>query len=649
MDAASKALAKGTELDGGSIVVGDKIGQGGFGITYIAYDRQKKRNFVLKEFFPEHMVVRQEDHSLRVAPEMQEKYEKSLRGFIREARVLNELKRHPNIVKVYFFMEENNTAYYGMELLHGKDLRHYAYDVRNKTGKGLSIHQAFNILKPIMNALEYSHASKVLHRDISPDNIFMDEIRDENGKQQIMPKLIDFGAAYVAIEDFTQTFPNVRKNGYSPFEQTMPAEYQGTWCDVYALAATFYALIVGKPPKAAIDRAHSPSKDIESPRELGADISEEVNDVIMRGLEFDYKRRTRTVHDFATELEMALTGRKPVGQQPPPPPPPPPPPVDVNPTPVKNDPPSISQSQPHPPVAGDIPSPPPPQGNSDSGKRFAAYMIDVLVFGLLGVAFQYVLGNVFSYSFTGAEFALLSCLWLFMLMFGCGIVLTALPAQATLGMLPCGLHLIAPGSGEPTTGSCMLFNLVRSVPLVGLLMELIQGGDGRFVIEAVSGVYAGTGEQQRSDRQQGSYAASDVSQASGIADYSHVSGVGGSEISGVHDKDDHGGGQYNQPPVSGPMLVCVGGELRGKSYKLSDGTGAGRRMAPPNITIPREDKVASSEHCVFRFVGNQWYVVDNSTNGTLVNGKRVHKARSEALKPNAKIVIGNQQFVFTKK
>lgn len=622
MDSATMALAQGTELDGGSIVVGEKIGQGGFGITYFAYDKKKKRDIVIKEFFPNTLVTRQvmgkDDVAVHVKPGNQAYFEKARRGFIREAKVLNELKRHPNIVCVYFFLEENNTVYYGMERLRGKDLRKYM------GGRCVSAEQAYNLLLPVMSALEFCHAKGVLHRDISPDNIFMAEVTDAEGKKQIQPKLIDFGAAYVAIEMFTQTYPNVRKTGYSPYEQMMSGDYQGTWSDVYALCATFYTLLMGKPPVSAIDRSNG--LPLVSPLEAGASISPEANAVLMDGLALYPRDRIQTVEEFRLRMGRALG--------------------------------LIAREQPVRRINSEEEKPGlPPQGPSDAGsmpgeperkparasaaRHVAAYAADALVYGAAAALVQFGLENLLGYSFDMAEFVLLAAIWLFMLMFCGGLILTVLPVQATLGMLLTGLRLrCADGGNEAGVGGCVIYNLLRSVPVLGLVAEL-------WLCPRLTGLCAVSA--RKADRSSDYSRSEDAESASnrGSEDRSDASGPDWSESDGR----DGGGSRRVSRMQSEPqaLLRCVEGDLKGKTYALHDGMTAGRGVDSSNIQIPVSDKTVSSRHCVFSSGKAGWILEDCSTNGTSVNGKRINHVSSGVLRDGTRIGIGKQQFIFEKR
>ncbi len=299
-NAGSAILPPGTLLDDGNIVLGECLGKGGFGITYKAFDKTRDAYIVVKEFFPSRMVTRLEDNSVLVPYEKQKMYDEHLRSFCREARVIHALKAHRNIVKVFFTLEENNTAYYGMELLEGMDLTHYL-----KQNKKLSFEEAYDLLLPVMDALRYAHKQNVLHRDISPNNIFMVQ---KEGTDQYTPVLIDFGAAHVARSGFTRTFPRAYNVGYSPYEQVSGnTERQGTWTDVYSMCATLYFAITHTIPPASSLVVLDGTR-IASPREMGASISEAQERVLLRGMSTNTKDRQQNMDQLLDEMQKAING-----------------------------------------------------------------------------------------------------------------------------------------------------------------------------------------------------------------------------------------------------------------------------------------------------------------------------------------------------
>lgn len=288
-------LAPGTRLDGGNIIVGDTLGSGGFGITYIALDRRYGR-IALKEYAPRYMLVGRKGNEMVVHPDKREVYDKCLRNFCRESRLLNQL-RHPNIVHVLFELSENGTAYYGMELLNGETLAHFI-----RTNGPMSAAEVCNLLLPIMDALIYLHRMKTLHRDISPDNIFLRKSADG----RVSPCLIDFGAAFTTLRDFTQTVPNIKKKGYSPFEQNWDRRYQGPFTDVYAFCATLYYAMTQKVPCPVYDRMQDNRDVLMMPSQLNSGIPKAVDQVIVNGMALLPQDRTQDMMQLKSELCRAV-------------------------------------------------------------------------------------------------------------------------------------------------------------------------------------------------------------------------------------------------------------------------------------------------------------------------------------------------------
>lgn len=283
-------LQPGTTL-AGRVTIQDVLGSGGFGITYIAVHKAFGR-VALKEFMPRSMVYGRRNNTVSVMQDKRDLFDTCKRQFMRESRILKTLK-HPNIVHVLDEFEENGTAYYVMELLEGENLDAYI----RKRGAPLDPLEACDLLMPVIEAVEYLHSyeNKVLHRDISPDNILLS--RTATG---IKPYLIDFGAAFTAQADFTQTFPKVKKNGYSPLEQyyNYGKEAQGTWSDVYSMSATFYYAVTNTKPIPASERGVGRNDTMTRPKDINPAVSKELDAVLMHGLALQAKDRIRHMSDL---------------------------------------------------------------------------------------------------------------------------------------------------------------------------------------------------------------------------------------------------------------------------------------------------------------------------------------------------------------
>lgn len=235
-------LAIGTRLNDFEIT--GILGEGGFGIVYLAFDHSLQRTVAIKEYMPGALAGRSADTSVTVRSERHKAtFEAGLKSFINEARLLAQFD-HPSLVKVYRFWEENKTAYMVMRHYDGHTLK----QIVNKRPKLVTEAWLRFIFKQILEALDTLYRSKILHRDISPDNIIV----QKNG----VAVLLDFGSARQIIGDMTQGMTVILKPGYAPIEQyaddvEMP---QGSWTDIYALAAVMYFAIMKSPPPISVGR-----------------------------------------------------------------------------------------------------------------------------------------------------------------------------------------------------------------------------------------------------------------------------------------------------------------------------------------------------------------------------------------------------------
>ena len=235
-------LLMGTEI-ADRYIIGGMLGLGGFGITYRAWDKKLETVVAIKEYFPSGMVNRMPGRTevMLIASKRRGEVQCGKERFLDEARNLARFNTHPNIVNVFDYFEANNTAYIVMEYLDGSTL---GKTVRDQ-GRPLPPEQCCDIARDICEALRALHASNILHRDISPDNIFL----CKNGSV----KLIDFGAARFA-ENQDARLTIVVKPGFAPPEQYERVNRQGPWTDLYALGATLYYMLTGQRPVESTNR-----------------------------------------------------------------------------------------------------------------------------------------------------------------------------------------------------------------------------------------------------------------------------------------------------------------------------------------------------------------------------------------------------------
>ena len=269
------------------------LGQGGFGITYLARDTNLDQLVAIKEYLPVEFAARASDHT--VQPRSQkygEDYEWGRDRFVSEAQTLAQFD-HPNIVRAYSVFEHNNTAYMVMRYEQGENLQSLLE--REQT---LSESALIAIVLPILDGLQAIHAAGFIHRDIKPDNIL---IREDGS-----PVLLDFGSAR-RIVGKTHTLTILMSPGYAPFEQYQAGDEQGPWTDIYSLAATLYHGVTGKPPVDAIARSKGvlgSTKDILVPAsKVGRGrYSPHFLQAIDHGLAFDRKDRPQTLPIWKEEL-----------------------------------------------------------------------------------------------------------------------------------------------------------------------------------------------------------------------------------------------------------------------------------------------------------------------------------------------------------
>lgn len=268
------------------------LGEGGFGITYSGWDVVLNIPVAIKEYYPSGLVTRNATlgKTTQVVPISSAKYGIQFRDGIdrvlEEARRMAKFRSVPGIVGVYDFFEANSTAYIVMEYINGCTL-----DVFYKYNRMDNI-TLFNMLIPVMDAIQFLHNEGIVHRDISPDNIMVDH--DGNFK------LLDFGAARGYSEESLTTMSVILKKSYAPEEQFRSKGIQGPWTDVYALGATIYELITGQAPPMSIERLAE--DEIVDIRELAPSLTKGQSEAIMTALAVRSKDRWQSVDEFKNAL-----------------------------------------------------------------------------------------------------------------------------------------------------------------------------------------------------------------------------------------------------------------------------------------------------------------------------------------------------------
>jgi len=271
-------------------VIESLLGHGGFGITYAAYDRSFGARVAIKEYLPRHLASRGEGQ-VRVsvyAGEARRHFEYGLQKFKEEVQALQQFAQHPNVVSVRDYFEANGTAYMVMEYAEGVTLKEYL----EKKGGRLAFEEARDIMTPVMDALREVHQVGLLHRDVSPDNIYI--------TVAAQVRVIDFGAARYYAGEQSKSLSIILKSGYAPEEQYRSSGKQGPWTDVYAVGATFYKLLTGHPPPDALDRLAQDT--LEPPSRLGVSIPPPAEGALLQALAVNADRRFQSMGEFQQAL-----------------------------------------------------------------------------------------------------------------------------------------------------------------------------------------------------------------------------------------------------------------------------------------------------------------------------------------------------------
>lgn len=278
-------------------VVGSTVGFGGFGITYRAWDRTLDKMVAIKEFYPNGIVNRVpgEKEVIIYSGNRANEFQNGKVRFLAEARNMAMFNTHPNIVNVYEFFEENHTAYIAMEFLEGKSYKQYIAEHGGRVDSQVAV----SVVLSVLDALKELHKVKIIHRDISPDNIFL--IPVEAGSENYKVKLIDFGAARFSSGEEEKTLSIILKPGYAPPEQYRTKSKQGPWTDLYAVGAVLYRSLTGRMPEESVNRMVE--DHLPQPMELNPEIPQYLNDSIMRAMALNQELRFQNVDQFREAIQ----------------------------------------------------------------------------------------------------------------------------------------------------------------------------------------------------------------------------------------------------------------------------------------------------------------------------------------------------------
>lgn len=283
-------LPPGTILNG-KYLVGKVLGQGGFGITYLGWDLNLDVKLAIKEYYPNGYVIREATCGPTVSVmtgSRAEFFQKGLAKFVDEAKRLGKFWGLPGIVAVKDYFQANHTAYIVMEYAEGETLK----EVLAKNNGRLQPEVIFGMLQPLFESLDTVHKAGIIHRDISPDNIMV----DERGHV----KLLDFGAAREFLAQDEKSLSIMLKPGYAPEEQYRSRGHQGPWTDVYSLCATIYRALTGTTPLESLDRMETDS--LQPPSAFGVIMPTWQEAALMKGLSIYGNDRYPTMKELETAL-----------------------------------------------------------------------------------------------------------------------------------------------------------------------------------------------------------------------------------------------------------------------------------------------------------------------------------------------------------
>ena len=600
------ALPPGSVLHG-KYLIGAVLGHGGFGITYIGYDLKDNRRVAIKEYLPDGLANRYPGTTAVSAYHTGQEFYYGLNKFVDEARTVYKYRGRSNIITVYELFEENNTAYYVMEYLDGCDLKRY---LQAHSGT-LPFDEALRMLLPVFGALEEIHKDGLIHRDISPDNIYV------CSNQQV--KLLDFGAARVALMDRSKSLSIILKHGYAPEEQYRSKGQQGPWTDVYALGATLYRCVTGKLPPEATERLVN--DQLVPPARLVPGIRPAASDAIVRALAVKAGNRFQTVSEF----KAALTGAAA-----PPYTPPVHPPVPAHPvTPAV-------QAAPLPPATPVIPVPavpgnPAPNINRRQeqpmstqafGKRILAYLIDAL---LLSAA-TYLVSALISMSLAGYV------VLVYVISVVYGTLMENSAKRATLGKRALGLCVGDRYGSRLSNDKIMIRNLIKYAPTLCIFFA------NYVVIGVVALVLYGyalidQARQTLYDKIAGSYVvALEAAHAGAPAARPAPSPYSPSAAPSAS--------------INGASLQCVSGHFYGSQFPVKDTVVIGRNPKACSVVLPSDTAGVSGVHCELRLdrsAGGVYLTDKNSTYGTFRNGARLPAGQPVLLRNGDSFTIGDSQ------
>ena len=278
-------LPPGTILNDKYLIKSKLVPKSNLSIVYLAVDYITKEKLVIKEFFPQKLVLRDLDGRKVVPKSSRNKaLAKEVDFFLREGEIMKQFD-HFGIGQCYDYFRDNNTGYIVFKYYQGPNLKDYI------TNNHLSFKKFLEeIFYPLLDIVAVVHKKGYIHRDLKPSNIIYNS----------HPILIDFGSVVEYKKEENKR--KVLTPGYAPLEFHSEETKQNPSSDIYSLAAILYYYLTFQKPVAVKKRIIE--DDLLSVSKLNPWVSKGLNDFIIRNLSLKTKYRDQSIQEFRLNLEL---------------------------------------------------------------------------------------------------------------------------------------------------------------------------------------------------------------------------------------------------------------------------------------------------------------------------------------------------------
>lgn len=426
----------------GRYYTGVPLGIGGFGITYIAFDMKVGGICAVKEYMPDTIAYRIDNHEdVNVSSTKIDVFEYGLTRFSEESTMLQQFLNSKTIINVFDSFMEHDTSYYVMEYINGHDFveetKHFTYQP--------PFHKCAAYFVQVLDGLQELHTKGVIHRDISPDNLYI--TRHEK------IKILDFGSARYALTQKDKQLSVIVKVGYAPKEQYSAKSEQGPWTDIYALCATMYHILSGVAPPDSTERMEEDS--LLPLHQLNHEVPVYFSEMIMKGMAIRKQDRFQNVSELKEIMNRNMKANH----------------IAVPDRTIEKEKISLPAIEKHEILYG---------------RRIGAIIIDGLIDCCLFIAFIYGMVSMFDkldllseYMNPITLFAL--CIYPVILLF-MNILFETSTLGGTIGKLICGIKIVDENDKPLANSSCLKRNIIKLLSVFLLFTEV----DGRFLHEIKS-------------------------------------------------------------------------------------------------------------------------------------------------------------------